>query len=107
MKAGSPERGPSRRGRLSVAPVDDDRLARGDVPFDLHDGQQHRSGAKRPLIADQQRNLVQEEDEQDKEILQLTEQMLGLTKEVRSYFPAGSTAGSDSAGPEDDPPPAR
>ncbi|MEA2234901.1 MAG: hypothetical protein QOD83_4717 [Solirubrobacteraceae bacterium] len=46
---------------------------------------QNRADAKRQVIADQQWKTVQEEDRQNKELLDLSKQILELTKEVRSY----------------------
>jgi uncharacterized membrane protein len=46
---------------------------------------QNRADAKRQVIADQQWKTVQEEDRQNKELLDLSKQILALTKEVRSY----------------------
>jgi uncharacterized membrane protein len=45
---------------------------------------QNRADAKRQVIADQQWTTVQEEDQQNKELLDLSRQILALTKEVRS-----------------------
>jgi len=45
---------------------------------------QNRADAKRQVIADQQWKTVQEEDQQNKELLDLSRQILQLTKEVRS-----------------------
>ena len=45
---------------------------------------QNRADAKRQVIADQQWRTVQEEDTQNKELLDLSKQILKLTKEVRS-----------------------
>jgi uncharacterized membrane protein len=45
---------------------------------------QNRADAKRQVIADQQWRTVQEEDKQNKELLELSRQILALTKEVRS-----------------------
>ena len=46
---------------------------------------QNRADAKRQVIADQQWTTVQEEDEQNKKLLELSEQILALTKEVRGF----------------------
>jgi uncharacterized membrane protein len=46
---------------------------------------QNRADAKRQIIADQQWKTVQEEDEQNKQLLELSHQILTLTKEVRSF----------------------
>jgi uncharacterized membrane protein len=45
---------------------------------------QNRADAKRQVIADQQWTTVQEEDKQNVELLDLTRQILTLTKEVHS-----------------------
>jgi uncharacterized membrane protein len=45
---------------------------------------QNRADAKRQVIADAQWNMVQEEDGQNQELLELSRQILQLTKEVRS-----------------------
>ena len=54
---------------------------------------QNRADAKRQVIADQQWTTVQEEDSQNKELLELSRQILSLTKEVRAL------AGPDGAPP--------
>jgi hypothetical protein len=46
---------------------------------------QNRADAKRQVIADQQWKTVQEEDRQNKQLLDLSEQILALTKEVRGF----------------------
>ncbi len=46
---------------------------------------QNRADAKRQVIADQQWKTVQTEDHQNQELLDLSKQILRLTKEVRSY----------------------
>src|SRR5690349_1034983 len=45
---------------------------------------QNRADAKRQVIADQQWRTVQEEDQQNNELLDLSRQILQLTKEVRT-----------------------
>ena len=45
---------------------------------------QNRADAKRQVIADQQWKTVQEEDKQNDELLDLSKQILSLTKEIRS-----------------------
>src|SRR5881397_4128274 len=45
---------------------------------------QNRADAKRQVIADEEWNTVQDEDHQNKELLDLSRQILALTKEVRS-----------------------
>jgi uncharacterized membrane protein len=46
---------------------------------------QNRADAKRQVIADQQWKTVQEEEHQNTELLDLSRQILELTKEVRSW----------------------
>jgi uncharacterized membrane protein len=46
---------------------------------------QNRADAKRQVIADQQWTTVQEEDEQNKKLLELSEQILAQTKEARGF----------------------
>ena len=46
---------------------------------------QNRADAKRQVIADQQWRTVQEEEEQNKQLLGLSRQILALTKEVRGF----------------------
>ena len=50
---------------------------------------QNRADAKRQVIADQQWTTVQEEDKQNEELLDLSRQILSLTKEVRSLAGGG------------------
>jgi uncharacterized membrane protein len=45
---------------------------------------QNRADAKRQVIADEQWNMVKEEDKQNVELIDLSKQILALTKEVRS-----------------------
>ena len=53
---------------------------------------QNRADAKRQVIADEQWKTVQDEDHQNKELLDLSHQILTLTKEVRAL------AGTDNSG---------
>ncbi len=53
---------------------------------------QNRADARRQVIANEQWRTVKEEDKQNKELLDLSRQILSLTKEVRSL------AGGDGAG---------
>jgi uncharacterized membrane protein len=46
---------------------------------------QNRTDTKRQVLADQQWTTVQEEDDQNKQLLSLTRQILALTQEVRGY----------------------
>jgi uncharacterized membrane protein len=54
---------------------------------------QNRADGKRQVIADEQWRTVQEEDHQNQELLELSRQILVLTKEVRALA-AGGTSGS-------------
>jgi uncharacterized membrane protein len=56
---------------------------------------QNRADAKRQVIADQQWVTVQDEDQQNQQLLELSKQILTLTKEVHSYAIA---TGSDGHG---------
>jgi uncharacterized membrane protein len=56
---------------------------------------QNRADAKRQVIADQQWRTVKEEDTQNVELLDLSRQILALTKEIRAHSPDGR---DDSAG---------
>ena len=49
---------------------------------------QNRADAKRQLLADEQWKTVQEEDQQNEELLDLSRQILALTKEVHARPPA-------------------
>ena len=51
---------------------------------------QNRADAKRQVIADQQWQTVQEEDKQNQELLQLSNQILELTKAIHSLTVARS-----------------
>jgi uncharacterized membrane protein len=62
---------------------------------------QNRSDAKRQLIADQQWNVVQVEDKQNEELLELSHQILELTKQVHAI----ATALPDVTAPSHDPDP--
>jgi uncharacterized membrane protein len=46
---------------------------------------QNRADAKRQVIADQQWHTVQEEDQQNEQLLELSKQILALTQEVHDY----------------------
>jgi uncharacterized membrane protein len=46
---------------------------------------QNRADAKRQVIADQQWRTVKEEDEQNKQLLGLSQQILALTKQIRGF----------------------
>jgi uncharacterized membrane protein len=61
---------------------------------------QNRADAKRQVLADQQWKTVKVEDTQNEELLDLSRQILLLTKEIRALSPNGgaSAAGSDRHG---------
>jgi uncharacterized membrane protein len=58
---------------------------------------QNRADAKRQVIADQQWHTVQEEDRQNRELLDLSNQILELTRAVHAYAAAASQRGSRTA----------
>jgi uncharacterized membrane protein len=58
---------------------------------------QNRADAKRQVVADEQWKTVQEEDKQNAELLDLSRQILKLTKEVRSLAGRGDGGGASSA----------
>jgi uncharacterized membrane protein len=58
---------------------------------------QNRADAKRQVIADQQWQTVQEEDRQNVQLLELSKQILDLTKAVHDY-----AARSDGVAPKTD-----
>jgi uncharacterized membrane protein len=55
---------------------------------------QNRADAKRQVIANEQWRTVQEEDKQNRQLLDLSEQILDLTKAVHAY--ARAAAGTES-----------
>jgi uncharacterized membrane protein len=52
---------------------------------------QNRADARRQVVADQQWRTVQEEDQQNKELLELSRQILALTKEVHDQAARSGT----------------
>jgi uncharacterized membrane protein len=54
---------------------------------------QNRADAKRQVVADQQWQTVKEEDKQNEELLNLSRQILELTKAVHDYAAARSKGG--------------
>jgi uncharacterized membrane protein len=62
---------------------------------------QNRADGKRQVVADQQWKMVQEEDDQNRELIDLSNQILELTKAVHSYTrtAASSSAAGDAAEP--------
>jgi len=59
---------------------------------------QNRADAKRQVIADQQWQTVQEEDRQNVQLLELSNQILELTKAIHAY----AAARSDGVAPKTD-----
>src|ERR1700751_5472624 len=49
---------------------------------------QNRADAKRQVIADQQWQTVKEEDQQNEELIQISNQILNLTKEIHAFAQA-------------------
>jgi len=58
---------------------------------------QNRADAKRQVLADEQWKTVQEEDRQNEELLDLSKQILELTKQVHAYSRLTSAPGLTSA----------
>ena len=65
---------------------------------------QNRADASRQVVADQQWRTVQEEDQQNVELLDLSRQILALTKEVHSVARALADPGGDLSRPSDSDP---
>ena len=61
---------------------------------------QNRADAKRQVLADQQWRTVQEEDQQNRQLLDISEQILELTKAVHEYAQA-ATGAAGRAGARD------
>jgi uncharacterized membrane protein len=59
---------------------------------------QNRADAKRQVIADQQWTTVKEEDSQNRELLDLSHQILELTKAVHTYAEERRTAAETAFG---------
>jgi len=59
---------------------------------------QNRADAKRQVIADQQWRTVQEEDRQNVQLLELSNQILDLTKAVHAYAEAAGSGDSGRRG---------
>jgi uncharacterized membrane protein len=65
---------------------------------------QNRADATRQVAANQQWQMVQEEDHQNRQLLDLSQQILDLTKAVHAYASAASTTnGTLQKGPSHDP----
>ena len=60
---------------------------------------QNRADAKRQVVADLQWRTVQEEDKQNQQLLDLSEQILDLTKAVHAYASARTAADGDPTTP--------
>jgi uncharacterized membrane protein len=58
---------------------------------------QNRADAKRQVIADHQWQLVQKEDKQNCQLIELSQQILDLTKAVHQYMGANPVANQASA----------
>jgi uncharacterized membrane protein len=59
---------------------------------------QNRADEKRQVLADHQWQTVQEEDQQNQQLLQLSNQILALTKAIHQMTAAQSAAGGRPAG---------
>ena len=55
---------------------------------------QNRADAKRQVVADQQWHTVREEDNQNQELLRLSNQILELTKGIHSHTSTGPDGAS-------------
>ena len=53
---------------------------------------QNRTDAKRQVIADQQWQTVKEEDQQNEELINISNQILNLTKEIHKFAQAARSA---------------
>jgi uncharacterized membrane protein len=60
---------------------------------------QNRADAKRQVVADLQWRTVQEEDKQNQQLLDLSRQILDLTKSVHAYAAARTAVESDPTTP--------
>jgi uncharacterized membrane protein len=58
---------------------------------------QNRADAKRQVLADEQWKTVQEEDQQNEQLLDLSKQILDLTKEVHAHYRSTSGPASSSS----------
>ena len=58
---------------------------------------QNRADARRQVIADAQWKTVQEEDQQNRELLQLSQRILQLTTELHSHYSPGQTDSDSSS----------
>ena len=59
---------------------------------------QNRADAKRQVLADQQWHTVQEEDDQNRQLLEISQQILELTKAVHAYASEASGAPAAAVG---------
>jgi hypothetical protein len=82
------------RRELSLRAVDDDRLAGAIFLSTFVMISQNRADAKRQVVADLQWKTVQEEDQQNGQLLGLSNQILELIRAVHAY--ARSAAASPS-----------
>ena len=57
---------------------------------------QNRADAKRQVLADEQWKTVQEEDQQNQQLLDLSKQILDLTKEVHAHYRSTAAPASSS-----------
>jgi uncharacterized membrane protein len=60
---------------------------------------QNRADAKRQVLADQEWRTVKQEDHQNKQLLDLSEQILALTKQVEAYAARVGEHKDDERGP--------
>jgi uncharacterized membrane protein len=57
---------------------------------------QNRTDAKRQVIADQQWQTVKEEDQQNEELIHISNQILDLTKQIHAFAQAARSTGSST-----------
>jgi hypothetical protein len=78
---------------LPVRPADDDRVAGGDLFVDVCDDQPEPRRRKRQVLADHQWQTVQDEEQQNEDLLQVSNQILELTRATHAMTAARAPAG--------------
>jgi hypothetical protein len=77
---------------MPVRAADDDRVAGGDLRVDVCDDQPKPRDEKRQALADQQWRTVQGEEQQNEDLLQVSSQILQLTKAIHAMTAARAPA---------------
>jgi hypothetical protein len=80
-----------RRRGLPLRAAHYDRLARSHLPVHLHPDQPNRADERRQVVADQQWQMVQDEEQQNEELLRLSNQLLELTRAIHASTTARAT----------------